>query len=338
MKRLYLSAILALLLFIPSMAQAQRTAGGGIYAADTTCTTGVCQSITVGDEATAAIQVQGSYSGTLQFEGTTDDANWFSIYGTPPSGSDVSSTTSTGFWQFKVAGMSSIRVRCSSYSSGVAAVSIKTTKASFSSATISSAGDATASNQETMITALQIIDNIAGTFGSATPATGVTIGGSDGTNLRPATALLNNGKYALAVVSLDSSGDPVYASYLDYTTDDVTVYQASSTNNPCATDALTQLPINQAGSAQLVAASAGEKIYVCGGMLSTAADETVTFIEGTGTVCATSTNDLSGDISLPADGNGFIINRLQTNTASDALCLEQAGSVSVDGWILYVQK
>jgi hypothetical protein len=108
--------------------------------------------------------------------------------------------------------------------------------------------------------------------------------------------------------------------------------------NPCDRAARTQLPINQSASAEIVAASAGKKIYVCSGMLATDADETVQFVEGTGTVCATSQGALSGVISLPADGNGFLINYLQTNTAAEALCILQGGTEDIDGWITYVQE
>jgi len=117
-----------------------------------------------------------------------------------------------------------------------------------------------------------------------------------------------------------------------------TTWDRCFTYNPCDRGARTTVPINQSASAEIVAASAGKKIYVCSGMLATDADETVQFAEGTGTVCATSQGLLSGVISLPADGNGFIINYIQTNTAAEALCILQGGTEDVDGWITYVQE
>jgi len=119
-----------------------------------------------------------------------------------------------------------------------------------------------------------------------------------------------------------------------------TVLEAIVANNPCMTDARTVVAINQAASAELIAAVGGDKIYVCGGMLATDADETVQFAQGTGSVCATSQGSrlLTGVISLPDDGNGFLIQGLQTNTAGEALCILQGGSEDVDGWISYVQK
>jgi len=108
--------------------------------------------------------------------------------------------------------------------------------------------------------------------------------------------------------------------------------------DPCLNSPKITLPINQAATAELIAQVAGQKIYICGGMLATDADETAQFAEGTGTTCGTSRGLLTGVISLPADGNGFLINDLQTNTANEDLCLLQGGTANVDGWITYVQK
>jgi hypothetical protein len=79
---------------------------------------------------TVGVEVAGTYSGTLQFEGKVN-ATWVNVAASPqPSGSDVNSTTSTGTWLLKqVGGYSVIRVRCSTYSSGVATVSLNPSQA-----------------------------------------------------------------------------------------------------------------------------------------------------------------------------------------------------------------
>lgn len=79
----------------------------------------------------ADITVAGTYSGTLQFEVSGDGgASWVSVNATPPSSTTaVTSTTSTGTWTASMAGHSFLRVRCSTYSSGVANVTLNPSQA-----------------------------------------------------------------------------------------------------------------------------------------------------------------------------------------------------------------
>jgi len=119
------------------------------------------------------------------------------------------------------------------------------------------------------------------------------------------------------------------------------VNQALLTANmydPCSHSARTTLAINQTDSAELIAASGTTKIYVCSGVIVTAGDDTIQFAEGTGTTCGTSQGLLSGVISVPADGSGFLIQPFSTNTAGEALCILQGASADIDGYITYVQK
>jgi hypothetical protein len=83
---------------------------------------------------TGTVSIIGTYSGTLQFETSVDGgASWVAIQGTPPgSSSAVTSTTSTGTWVFRVSASSFLRVRCSSYVSGTATVTMKQSPASAS--------------------------------------------------------------------------------------------------------------------------------------------------------------------------------------------------------------
>lgn len=57
--------------------------------------------------------------GTIQFEGTVDNSNWFSVQGIPfTGGTPVSSTSAAGQWQFNVAGLQNFRCRASALTSG----------------------------------------------------------------------------------------------------------------------------------------------------------------------------------------------------------------------------
>lgn len=61
---------------------------------------------------TAAIQLQGTFTGTLYFEATIDDATWFVLNAGPTGGGAlVSSSTAAGRWIAEVASLAKCRVR-----------------------------------------------------------------------------------------------------------------------------------------------------------------------------------------------------------------------------------
>lgn len=114
---------------------------GPITASASTCTTlantaGACIILPLaGNSGSAVVSLGASaFSGTLQFEESSDgQASWKSILGTLV-GATTTGTSTTSLsqdWQFNVSGgMTHIRVRCSAYSSGTAAVSISQSVAS----------------------------------------------------------------------------------------------------------------------------------------------------------------------------------------------------------------
>jgi len=122
----------------------------------------------------------------------------------------------------------------------------------------------------------------------------------------------------------------------------------TTTIDPCSDTASTTLAVSQADDAQLVAASGSTKVYVCSAVLVAGAAEVINFIEGTGSVCGTSTLAVVGSttqsngISLAANG-GFSVGNgaasaFHTNTGGNALCLTQNSTSRVSGYITYVQK
>lgn len=73
----------------------------------------------------AAVQVTGTWVATLQFEGTVDGANYFNVNAVQPtSGNSINQTSGNGQWFIGCAGLAKLRVRCSSFTSGTATVTI----------------------------------------------------------------------------------------------------------------------------------------------------------------------------------------------------------------------
>ena len=74
---------------------------------------------------TAAIQLSGTWTGTVSFDANTDGGNWTAIDGIPISGTSASSgSTGNGIFRFNVAGITRIRTRFSTPTFGTVTVSI----------------------------------------------------------------------------------------------------------------------------------------------------------------------------------------------------------------------
>src|SRR3989304_3551269 len=72
----------------------------------------------------ATMQVTGTWSGSLAFEGTVNGDDWFAISGSPiPSGTATSSSIINGQWSFTVYGLFDMRARASLLNSGSVLVS-----------------------------------------------------------------------------------------------------------------------------------------------------------------------------------------------------------------------
>ena len=68
----------------------------------------------------AAVQVGGTFVGTVTFEGTTDGATWFACGGSSLAtpGTVVSTATAAGLFVFDVTTLLAFRARCSAFTSG----------------------------------------------------------------------------------------------------------------------------------------------------------------------------------------------------------------------------
>ena len=63
--------------------------------------------------------IAGTFSGTITFEATLDNQTWYAIGAIKLSdGTTTSTTTTTGLFAITNTGFSSVRARCSTYSSG----------------------------------------------------------------------------------------------------------------------------------------------------------------------------------------------------------------------------
>ena len=118
--------------------------------------------------------------------------------------------------------------------------------------------------------------------------------------------------------------------------------------DPCKAQAKLYASISQTANTQLVAGTASKKIYVCSIHVVAAAAANVAVVEGTGSVCATSTAGVSGfGGATAATGWNFAANGGialgngdsslgAEGTSGDNLCIFNSGSGQVSGGISYV--
>jgi len=116
----YFSILLSILLAfsLPSFAlPSQSLFQGTLIGADETVVIDALGQGTVG------VQITGTWVGTLAFEGTIDNTNWFALNAAPiPSGATVTTTTANGQWVVLTGGVRNVRVRASAYTSGTVTV------------------------------------------------------------------------------------------------------------------------------------------------------------------------------------------------------------------------
>jgi hypothetical protein len=85
-----------------------------------------CLTLSVSGVGGVGVQVSGTFSGTLTFEGSVDGITYAALNLTPiNSSTGASTTTTTGVWSGGVGGLAIVRVRMSSYTSGTAVVTIQ---------------------------------------------------------------------------------------------------------------------------------------------------------------------------------------------------------------------
>lgn len=91
-----------------------------------TCPGSGCVNLSVTGVGGVGVQVTGTFSGTLTFEGSLDGVTYTTLSLTPiNSTTSVTTATAAGVWSGGVGGLSVVRVRMSSYTSGTATVTIQ---------------------------------------------------------------------------------------------------------------------------------------------------------------------------------------------------------------------
>jgi hypothetical protein len=105
--------------------------------------------------------------------------------------------------------------------------------------------------------------------------------------------------------------------------------------------------ISQTASAQIITGAASKQTYVCSILLVSATAQSVNFVEGTGTTCATGIAGMTGGttaatgMSLAANGgvSRGVGNGLTafTTTAANNVCLLQSSTGQVSGVVIYTQ-
>lgn len=149
MKKLLI--LVAVLCSLPVFGQMSST--GNITASGSTCgTTNACIPLTLFNSPTlsttsATVVISGTFTGTLQFEASTDGVNFIAIPGFPlAGGASVTSATSTGTWSFSIAALTQMRVRASAFASGTAAITIQASGGGNSISVLSCATTTTCAN------------------------------------------------------------------------------------------------------------------------------------------------------------------------------------------------
>lgn len=161
--RLSASVALALVLSMASLEAQSISTTGSIDAngeAVTFSTGGV--SLPSGGWATTAVQITGTFTGTLQFEGSVDVSTYVALLCTPINTTTATtSATATGLWSCPTAGLQQVRVRSSAWTSGTASVYLRGTPsggAGSGGGGGGGGGDASFAEQQTQTTHLAAIE------------------------------------------------------------------------------------------------------------------------------------------------------------------------------------
>lgn len=89
---------------------------------------------------TSTVQVTGTFSATITFEGTTDGSNWHALSATQIGTTTIATTaTTTGVYRLSVSGLTQIRARISAYTSGSVTAIGRATNAPFGPKVINAA-------------------------------------------------------------------------------------------------------------------------------------------------------------------------------------------------------
>lgn len=131
----------------------------------------------------------------------------------------------------------------------------------------------------------------------------------------------------------------VLAIYMSIMTSPVSL-EAAPPTTPIACTSSVPVTGASAATTELVALSAGKRVYVCGFVLNGAGATTATLKYGTGTACGSGTTSLTGALKF-VDGTtiayGGGVGYVAKTPAGNALCWTNSGSIQVSGLVTYTQ-
>ncbi len=130
MKRTLLSALGFVLGAVLTMnllsVQAQTPITNTAALTSATCPGSGCLTVATTGWGSLSIQVNGTFTGTLTFQGSIDGVTYNSIQALPSTSTTyVTTTTGTGLWTAPVGGFAFVRVNMTSYTSGTATVFVQ---------------------------------------------------------------------------------------------------------------------------------------------------------------------------------------------------------------------
>jgi hypothetical protein len=138
-----------------------------------------------------AIQIVGTFSGVVSFEGSVDGVNYRAMLATPSSSTtQVTSATAAGLWTVNAVGLVAVRARMSAFTSGVAQTSLRAVVASPGGSSSGGGGGGGTSS----------------TFGDPFPAEGTAAGFIDNSG-NMAGATLDSSGFLKVNVAAGSSGN-----------------------------------------------------------------------------------------------------------------------------------
>jgi len=129
------------------------------------------------------------------------------------------------------------------------------------------------------------------------------------------------------------------AGYVLVVTPDVVTAQGSNRDPVLCTQSVAVTGA-AAATVELVALSAGKRVYVCGFVLNGAGATTATFKTGTGSACGSGTASLTGALKFVdgssvtyGGGPGYVMK----SPVGNALCWTNSATVQVSGVVSYAQ-
>jgi len=126
LSRVRLATLCGLLAILPALAHAQPSPRDQQDLSSATCPGTGCISLSVAGLGTVGVQITGTWSGTLTFEGSVDTRTFVAMNMVAIGGTtQVTTATSNGAFAGGVGGLAIFRVRFSTYTSGTATVSVQ---------------------------------------------------------------------------------------------------------------------------------------------------------------------------------------------------------------------